>query len=144
MDGTIERLTKLAQDLTDRVDELANENARLSKALEEKSAELTKKAAEQKPSPMVSEQVVDATLDALVKAGALSEDQREESRGIMLADMEAPHRILQRFLDAQGQAKTASKQDIDNVSGGKLADDTRQTKESDSAVLDRMMAILHM
>lgn len=144
MNETIENLTKLAQELTDRVDELSAENARLSTALKEKEQELTKKAAEQTPSPVVSEQIVDATLSALVKIGALNEDQREESKRVFMTDMEAPHRLLQRFIDAQSQTKAAAAQDTENVSGGKLADDTRQSEESDGAVLDRMMSILHM
>ena len=141
MSETIDALTKLAQDLTDRVDELSKENESLKKELDSQK-ELAKKASAP-VAPKVSEQVVDATLDALVKAGALQEDQRGESRKVMLEDMEAPHRILQRFLDAQGQAKVAAASDTENVSGGTLANATK-TEEDNSAVLDRMMQILNM
>ena len=141
MSETIDALTKLAQDLTDRVDELSKENDSLKKELDSQK-ELAKKASAP-VAPKVSEQVVDATLDALVKAGALQEDQRGESRKVMLEDMEAPHRILQRFLDAQGQAKVAAASDTENVSGGTLANATK-TEEDNSAVLDRMMQILNM
>ena len=63
-------------------------------------------------------------------------------RRVLLADAEAPHRILCRLLDGQTQMKTAST-DVDNVSGGRLANnDIKPDAQGDC--LDRMMSTLRM
>lgn len=145
MDDAIDKLTKLATELTDRVDVLEKENSALRTQLECQTKQASEKAA---VAPAVSEAVVDATLDALVKAGSLNEDQRAESRGILLHDMEAPHKLLQHFLDAQIQTKTASVEDDENVSGGRIVSNSKNRinskEQAEADCLDRMVRILKM
>jgi len=142
-DTTIQSLTKLAQELTDRVDELQQANDSLKQQIADKEATV-KQASEQTVVRHASEELVDKTLDSLIKLGALNEDQRAESRVHLLEDPDAPYRILQKFIDVQSQVKQAA-QDTDNVSGGQLVNQTASTKQdSDSEVYDRMMQILHM
>lgn len=145
MATTIEALTKLAEDLTNRVDELSSENDSLKKALDEQK-DLNKKAAEQTVVQHASESIVDETLDKLIKIGALTEEQRAESRKTLLTDADAPYRVLQRFIDAQNQVKSAADaSDKDNISGGQLVGSDKDTQQpSDNEVLDRMMQILHI
>lgn len=143
MDTSIEAFAKLAQELTDRVDSLEKENAELKKTAAA-AAEQVKQASEQKKdAEVVSRAVVDATLDALVKCGGLNLNEVDKSREIMLRDAEAPHRILQKFLDAERQEKTAS--DTDNVTGGTLMGSTSNKKDTArDACLDRMASLLGM
>ena len=138
MNDTIEALTKLANELTDRVDALEKEN----EALRGTAAELAKKAAEE-PVPAtepakVSDGMVDDTLSALLKVGALNADQLKESRQLLTTDPEAPFRLLRGLLDAQLQAKTASDE---SVSGGFLAGAASKRDASEDC-LDRMIKIL--
>lgn len=140
-------LTKLAEELTNRVDALEKENkalrGKLSKAASLLEQQLQRKtAAETTRGAVVSDKVADDTIRALYKAGALEASQLEESRRVLLADAEAPHRILCRLLDGQTQMKTAST-DVDNVSGGRLANnDIKPDAQGDC--LDRMMSTLRM
>lgn len=134
----IDALTKLATELTDRVDQLEHENAELKSSLDTAKAQV-KTASEQKPGMSVSEQTVDATLAALLKTGSLNQDQIAESKKILMSDAEAPHRILQKLLEVQSQNKIAS--DKNNINGGTLAYcDTKRDHEDDC--MDRMMSIL--
>ena len=136
-DIDITALTKLASELTDRVDQLEQENAQLKANAET----LSKRASEDKVADVVSERTVDATLSALLKVGCLNQDQLAESKQILLHDAEAPHRILQKILYAQSQVKTAS--DDQNIAGGKLADYNGK-KDSTDDCMDRMLAILNV
>ena len=67
MNPDVYNLTKLAEELTDRVDFLEKENAGLRAQ--------SKQASKAPASPVVSEKVAQATCEALVKAGALNQDQ---------------------------------------------------------------------
>lgn len=138
MNDTIEALTKLANELTDRVDALEKEND----ALRGTAAQLAKQASEaQAPAaeaPKVSDGMVDDTLSALLKVGALNADQLKESRQLLITDPEAPFRLLRGLLDAQLQAKTASDE---SVSGGFLAGAASKRDASEDC-LDRMIKIL--
>ena len=132
---------KLASELTDRVDALEKENAELQKQLAQAKA-MPKVAAEEKR-PIVSREVVDATLSALVKCGGIAPEQVDESRKIMLEDAEAPHRILQSFLDAQSQTKTAA--DSGNISGGTLIGQQGNVKrDAREECMERMISMLKM
>ena len=134
----VEALTKLTEELTNRVDELEKENAELKKTASEKPAEPVKTEA----SSVVSASVVEATLDALHKVGMLQDDQMDESRRILSSDAEAPHRILQKILDAQSQTKVASEE---NISGGTLVGGPDQLKRDPmDDCFDRMERILKM
>ena len=137
MGDTVNALTKLAEELTARVDELEKENATLKAT----TADMRKQASAEKP-PVVSAEVADSTLSLLVKTGALNEDQIGDSRKILMSDPEAAHRVLQRILDAQLQTKTAS-EDQSELYGGRLAGGSGIQSPED-ACLDRMMRILGM
>ena len=138
MNDTIEALTKLANELTDRVDALEKEND----ALRGTAAQLAKQASEAPApaaeAPKVSDGMVDDTLSALLKVGALNADQLKESRQLLTTDPEAPFRLLRGLLDAQLQAKTASDE---SVSGGFLAGSASKRDASEDC-LDRMIKIL--
>lgn len=138
MNDTIEALTKLANELTDRVDALERENAELRS----RNADMAKQAAETpahaEPSPKVSDGLVDDALSALLKVGALNADQLKESRQILTTDPEAPFRLLTGLLDAQIQAKTASD---DTLAGGTLAGNALKRGAGEDC-LDRMIQIL--
>lgn len=113
-DSMNDNLVKLASDLTDRVEQLEAANARLIQANLGLVAEATLKQGQSKTASQekaVSEETVDKTLDLMVKAGALDESQVAEGKQYFMTDPEAPHRILQRLLDAQIQTKTASAQE---------------------------------
>jgi len=142
MNDTVTALTKLAEDLTSRVDELEKENASLRAEL---STNQKKQASVQQEAVVtgVPAEVVEATLNSMLKAGALTEDQLEESRKCLMNDATAPHRVLQHFLDAQIQAKTAST-DSDNLAGGKLSGAIEPKQSAQDACLDRMSRILGM
>ena len=131
-DTNTDALVKLAEDLTSRVDDLEKENATLKAQLEEATSQ-QKTAAEAAAEPVnvVPEQVADATVDILHKVGMLTDDQLDESRKVLLSDASAPHRILQKILDAQLQTKTAAL-DEGNIEGGKLS------SQPATAVVDAM------
>lgn len=135
MNNATEALVKLAEELTARVSVLECENQ-----------SLRKKASVAKPGAgaVVSEQVVDATINALVKSGSLTVEQISESRKTLLADVEAPHRVLQKVLDAYGQVKKASVDDPYGLSGGRLAGIAETQPDPQADCLDRMAALLRM
>jgi len=138
MNDTIEALTKLATELTDRVDALERENA----DLRSRNADMAKQAAEApaqaEPSPRVSDGLVDDTLSSLLKVGALNADQLKESRQILATDPEAPFRLLNGLLDAQIQTKTAGDT---SLAGGTLAGNALK-RDAGEDCLDRMIQIL--
>lgn len=141
-DNATNALTKLAEDLTNRVDELEKENATLKAALETSKQEaLAKKASEEPKVAQVSEATVDKTVAGLVKAGALEPDQAGESRKVFLTDPEAAHRVIQQMLDSQLQQKTASADD--DLYGGRLVGNS-PTQSAETACIDRMMLLLGM
>lgn len=144
----MEALEKLATEMTDRIAELEKENGSLKAQLATANEALTKKAAEDNaPKNVVPEDIADATVKALVKAGALLDSQVDESKRVFMTDATAPHRVLMRILDAQDQAKTASARANDNfdVNGGRIADTQPvKNKPYEDDCLDRMEAILGM
>ena len=133
----VEALTKLAEELTDQVDKLQKENAELKKMASAKPEEPAQKP---EASSAVSAPVAEATLEALRKVGMLTEDQLEDSRKILLTDAEAPHRILQKILDAQSQTKVASEE---NISGGVLINSEEPKRDPMDDCFDRMEKILN-
>lgn len=133
----VEALAKLTQELTDRVDELEKENAELKKTAAEKPVE----PAKPEVASVVSASTVEETLNALHKVGMLTDDQMDESRKILLSDAEAPHRILQKILDAQSQTKVASEE---NISGGTLIGSSQEKRDPMEDCFDRMERILNM
>lgn len=121
MNDMVESLTKLASELTDRVERLEKANSDLTAentALKAKLDEAgqTKQAAVQ----AVDEATVNASIDALIKVGAITEEQRQASHDCFLSDPCAAHRVLVRVLDAHSQTKTAKAADADDLRGGRL------------------------
>ena len=104
MNTQIEALTKLAEDLTNRVAFLETENDGLRSAIREQVAN-TKEAS---VDPSVSVSVALSTCDKLVEAGAITENQVEQVKHAFLTDPAAVHRALCGILDAQAQTKSAS------------------------------------
>ena len=68
--------------------------------------------------PVASDDVVQATCDALVKAGRLEQDQVATCKEAFLKDPDAAHRTIVQLLNAPAQEKTAHAEEV--VSGGKL------------------------
>jgi len=144
MDENTQSFVKLASELTDRVDALEKENAQLRKiaacakhAMDDAISALDAKRV------VVPQDIVDATLSALVKCGGLAPEQVDESRKILLTDVTAPHRILQSFLDAQSQTKTAAEDG--DIAGGTLIGSAKVAKQdAQEACLERMMNVLKM
>jgi hypothetical protein len=133
-------LAKLASDLTDRVEALEKENAELRKEVQAKTAsqQVVQVA------PVISDEVAQATCDALVKAGALNEDQVEQTKKAFIEDPEAAHRTICGILDAQAQSKRASEDSEADLSGGKLVTGSMLSKSAEEDCLDRMQSILGM
>lgn len=142
-----EALEKLASEMTDRIAALEKENADLKARLAAADEALTKKASEDNaPKPVVAADVADATVEALLKYGALLPEQADESKQVLMKDAAAAHRVLVRILDAQIQTKKASastKDDFD-VAGGTLASAPEDKPSWQEACVDRMMTILNM
>jgi alanyl-tRNA synthetase len=142
-----EALEKLASEMTDRIAALEKENAELKAKLATADEALTKKASEDNaPKTVVPAEVADATVEALLKYGALLPEQADESKQVLLKDAAAAHRVLVRILDAQIQTKKASagtKDDFD-VAGGTLANAPEQKPSAQEDCMDRMMTILKL
>lgn len=144
MDSNMDALTKLASELTDRVEALEKQNAQLcseNKALKESQMK-------QAAATVVSEEIAAKTCELLVKAGSIQQDQVEATKQAFLHDPEAAHRTIEGFVDALTQEKTASsseEQEADDVSGGRLAAPlSGQEKTAEENCLDRMTQILNM
>ena len=134
MDEALEQMTKLANELCDQLEKAEAEN----KSLKEQLAQ-TKIASEApKAAPVVSAEVVQATCDALVKAGSISADQVEDCKKAFTEDPEAAHRTLVQILNAPAQEKTASVEA--DLSGGTLVSGT--TKQASQDGLDSVLQIL--
>ena len=114
MDKALEQMTKLANELCDKLEAAEAENKSLKEQLEQQ----TKTASEIPSAPCASADVVQATCDALVKAGRLEADQVELCKEAFLKDPDAAHRTIVQLLNAPAQEKTAHVDE--DVSGGKL------------------------
>lgn len=142
---TITALTSLAEELTARVDHLEHDNEELRKIATEQADLLSiasKRAQDVRKS--VSADVVNSTVNALHKAGALASSQLDASRKILSEDPAAAHRIIHHLLDVQGQMKAASANDTDDITGGRLAGCAGASDDPQAACLDRMMSILRI
>lgn len=144
MGSNMDALTKLASELTDRVEELEKQNEQL--CAENKT--LKEAQVKQAAAAVVSEEVAAKTCELLVKAGSIQPDQVEATKQAFLHDPEAAHRTIEGFVDALAQAKTAAgstEQEVDDVSGGRLATPlSGQNKTAEENCLDRMAQILNM
>lgn len=138
MDSNVEKLTKLAEELTDRVDALEKENAQLKAQAKQASVPQVTTA------PVVSEQVAADTCDRLLKAGGITQEQVAQTKEAFLKDPEAVHRTLQVILDGQTQMKQANASETVDLSGGRLVDGEALRKDAQADCLDRMSQILSM
>lgn len=147
MDSTTDALVQLVEELTARVDQLERENESLRSELDSAAqalAEAPDASACEDKAEVVPEEVADKTVEALHKAGALSDDQLAEGRNILLTDAQAPHRLLCGLLNGGFQVKTASAESVGDVYGGRLANPSAPKTDAQSDCLDRMAALLHM
>ena len=113
MDEALEKMTKLANELCDQLEKVEAENKSLKEQLSQ-----VKTASEVPAAPVASDDVVQATCDALVKAGRLEQDQVATCKEAFLKDPDAAHRTIVQLLNAPAQEKTAHAEE--DVSGGKL------------------------
>jgi len=136
MDEALEKMTKLANELCDQLEKVEAENELLKTRLAEQL-----KIASEAPQQVVktaSAEVVQATCDALVKAGSISADQVEDCKKAFNEDPEAAHRTLVQILNAPAQEKTASVEA--DLSGGTLVSGTAKQASQDG--LDSVLQIL--
>jgi len=124
MDEALEQMTKLANELCDQLEKTEAENKSLKAQLAQ-----VKTASEAPKAPVVSAEVVQATCDALVKAGSISAEQVEDCKKAFTEDPEAAHRTLVQILNAPAQEKTASVEA--DLSGGTLVSGTANQEGQD-------------
>ncbi len=139
MHPTNDALVKRATELTDRVAELEKENTQLK----QQTAQV-KEAAVPAPAPQVNAELVDKTCNALLKAGALTEEQLEQTKQAYLTDPDAAHRTIQGLLDALATKKTASEDKTANVTGGSLVSGKVSAPAYEDDCLESMRRILRM
>ena len=138
MDEALEKMTKLANGLCDQLEKVEAENELLKTRL----AEQLKIASEAEPQQVVktaSADVVQATCDALVKAGSISADQVEDCKKAFIEDPEAAHRTLVEILNAPAQEKTASVEA--DLSGGTLVSGTTQDSQDKMASVYQILGL---
>ena len=133
MDEALDKMTKLANELCDQLEKAEAEN----KSLKEQLEQVKTASAAPAEVPVVPADVVDATCDALVKAGSITADQVAECKEAFTKDPSAAHRVLVQVLNAPAQEKTAAAEA--DLSGGTLVSGT--TKQ-DSDKLASMFEIL--
>lgn len=136
MDQELYAITKLANELTDRVEQLENENAMLrTHIVQVKQASLA--------TPRPDEKVVDNTINLMLKSGALNQNQCAEGKKTFMENPTAAHYIIQRLIiDAQAQAKTAAEDNYGNISGGSLVNSRRINTSDDNSDFERLQRIL--
>ena len=118
MDEALEKMTKLASELCDQLEAAEAEN----KSLKEQLQQVKTASAAPAEAPAVSEDVAQATCDALVKAGSINADQVADCKEAFMKDAAAAHRVLVKLLNEPAQVKTASSEE--DVSGGTLVNGT--------------------
>lgn len=117
-DEALEQMTKLANELCDKLEATEAEN----KSLKEQLAQVKTASAAPAEAPTLSEEVVQATCDALVKAGSITAEQVADCKEAFNKDPEAVHRTLVQILNAPAQTKVAHSEE--DVSGGTLVNGT--------------------
>ena len=137
MDEALEKMTKLANELCDKLEAAEAEN----KSLKEQLQQVKTASAAPAPAPVVSAEAVKATCDALVKAGHLDAEQVKTASEGFMKDPDAPHRLIVKLLNAPAQEKKASEADED-VSGGTLVGAPKKVEEE--AKYAKMFSILDL
>ena len=123
MDETLEKMTKLANDLCDQLEQAEAENKSLKEQLQQS------KTAAVATAPVVSADVAQATCDAMVNAGRITAEQVELVKKAFIEDPSAIHRAVVEILNAPAQEKTANAEE--DLSGGTLVNGTTKVTSSD-------------
>ena len=126
MDDALEKMTKLANDLCDQLERVEAENKSLKEQLE---AQTKTASAAPAAAPVASAEAVQATCEALVKAGRLEADQVDLCKEAFLKDPDAAHRTIVQLLTAPAQEKAASVEE--DVSGGTLVNGSAAAESED-------------
>ena len=134
MDEALEKMTKLATELCDKLEAVEAENKSLKEQLSQ-----TKTASEVPAAPVVSADVVQKTCDALVKAGRLDAEQVELCKEAFMKDPDAAHRTIVQLLNAPAQEKTAHVEE--DVSGGKLVTGSPATEVDKYAAMFQTLGL---
>lgn len=132
MDETLEKMTKLANDLCDQLEKVEAENQSLKEQLQQS------KTASAATAPVVSADVAQATCDAMVNAGRITAEQVELVKKAFIEDPSAIHRAVVEILNAPAQEKTANVEE--DLSGGTLVNGS--TKEASSDIYASVYATL--
>ena len=141
MNQTIASLHKTAEELVEWVAALEGENSQLKTCLEEQHKEASQKAP---VAPVVSEDVAEETCQALVKAGALTEDQVALVKEGFITDPSAAHRAIIGILDSRSNnTKEAASQEFD-LSGGQTVGSSQFRKSAEDECFENMRKILNV
>jgi myo-inositol-1-phosphate synthase len=124
MDETLEKMTKLANDLCDQLEKVEAENQSLKEQLQQ-----SKTASAAATAPVVSADVAQATCDAMVNAGRITAEQVELVKKAFIEDPSAIHRAVVEILNAPAQEKTANVEE--DLSGGTLVNGSTKEASSD-------------
>lgn len=136
MDEALNKMTKLAEELCDKLETAEAEN----KSLREQLAQVkTASAAPAEVAPAVPEDVVQQTCDALVKAGSITADQVDACKEAFLKDPCAAHRVIATILNAPAQEKTAHVEE--DVSGGTLVKGASTTETNKYAAMFKELGL---
>ena len=135
MDKALEQMTKLANELCDKLEAAEAEN----KSLKEQLTQIKTASVAPAVAPCASAEVVQATCDALVKAGRLEADQVELCKEAFLKDPDAAHRTIVQLLNAPAQEKTAHVEE--DVSGGKLVNGVTAANEDKHAAMFKILGL---
>ena len=132
MDETLEKMTKLANDLCEQLEKVEAEKADLQEQLKQ-----SKTASAAPAAPVVSADVAQATCDALVNAGRITAEQVELVKKAFMEDPSAIHRAAIEILNAPAQEKKAS--ESEDVSGGTLAGVPKKTDEDPFSLVYKIL-----
>ena len=125
MDEALEKMTKLANELCDKLEAAEAENKSLKEQLQQ-----VKTASAEPKTLAASAEAVQATCDALVKAGRLEQEQVELCKDAFMKDPDAAHRTIVQLLNAPAQEKKAAESEMD-LSGGTLVGTAKRQDDND-------------
>lgn len=126
MDEALEKMTKLANELCDKLEAAEAENKSLKEQLQQ-----VKTAAAEPKTLTASAEAVQATCDALVKAGRIEQEQVELCKQAFKEDPDAAHRTIVQILNAPAQEKQASESEDVDLSGGTLVGSAKKQDDSE-------------
>lgn len=140
MDATVTSLTNLANELIERVKELEGANAMLKQAACEQQA-----LREADVHPSICADQIDNTVRALVKIGALREEEKRAMKLCLIQQPDAIYKVVQHLACAPRQVKQASFDNaVDPISGGRVVGVEEDQASAQDACLDRMSHLLNL